>query len=542
MKEHIYIYIYKRSYRNVEMARTKSVKSRNNARSSTQQQDNYDVSELEQDDEASLLYMPPMNVPVSRSSKTQGRSGLASQESRSYSSRITNANGKGKKVARKEAVKVSKSKSAAEILDDISDIEEDDGFVFSRKAAPAVVEDSSKRKSRIDKHPGKRKNEINGEEAQSIEGSNGREPSRGKSAKTNSKPRTGPGKAFPVEAETPFPAKRLKSINIYDHESLTPQGSRIQNIAIPSSIQRMTLPVSDTPVMRRNQKMRQQSGVRRSSYGNRGKRISSTGNGYVAVPHEDVRVQDFYRHLDSSLPEPQRMKQILLWCCKRVLQSQGEEIRRIRENARNSSSTEEMAALSIARVFKEEIVRDLTDGKISTNWWNRPEDGGEGSASGYIATGIKRPNAQNIANEENIKVFETRLEELEKEKQAWMKQLENIQSESYDFKANITVQQQLTKEQSSEEALRQLEANNELYSKVESQIDKLYDSAHKLFSIAEYSKQVRTDNMARIARVLSARKIQSPPAESSSSSNPSETRRLEDTSLRDLLRSISRVG
>lgn len=119
----------------------------------------------------------------------------------------------------------------------------------------------------------------------------------------------------------------------------TPQSRKPKKIA---------LPFADTPIIRRNKEMRNkgsESSHRRSSTGMRGRRASSLidsgasngeqsdiertairvvqkltrGVSVTAVPHTDVELADFYKHIEQSLPEPRRMKQLLTWCGTRAL-------------------------------------------------------------------------------------------------------------------------------------------------------------------------------------------------------------------------------
>lgn len=39
----------------------------------------------------------------------------------------------------------------------------------------------------------------------------------------------------------------------------------------------------------------------------------------IALPHDDVDSSEFYKHIESSLPEPRRMRQLLTWCGTRAL-------------------------------------------------------------------------------------------------------------------------------------------------------------------------------------------------------------------------------
>jgi kinetochore protein Mis13/DSN1 len=91
------------------------------------------------------------------------------------------------------------------------------------------------------------------------------------------------------------------------------------------SATKIALPFADTPVIRRNKAMREGragKGERRSSLGLRGRRASSlidTGTSN-AVPHSEVDIADFYKHIESDgLPEPRRMRQLLTWCATRAM-------------------------------------------------------------------------------------------------------------------------------------------------------------------------------------------------------------------------------
>ena len=104
-----------------------------------------------------------------------------------------------------------------------------------------------------------------------------------------------------------------------------------------SDTTKIALPFADTPVIRRNKEMRKGSNEsRRSSLSNRGRRASSliesgTSNGSynslhtsfalmrLALPHDQVEAADFYKHIESGLLEPRRMRQLLIWCGTRAL-------------------------------------------------------------------------------------------------------------------------------------------------------------------------------------------------------------------------------
>ena len=90
----------------------------------------------------------------------------------------------------------------------------------------------------------------------------------------------------------------------------------------PAEASKVPLPTSDTPINNRNKEMRKKGkSNRRSSLGSRGRRASSLiENGQTATPHGDVKHGEFYKHITADgLPEPRRMKQLLMWCGERAL-------------------------------------------------------------------------------------------------------------------------------------------------------------------------------------------------------------------------------
>lgn len=146
---------------------------------------------------------------------------------------------------------------------------------------------------------------------------------------------------------------------------------------------------------------------RRASYHNRGKRILSIGNGYVGEPHEQIDPKEYYKFLDDSMPDPNRMRQLLVWCFKKTLQRHDEQ------QEQQSPSAETVKG--ITKVIGEEFLEGLTNGKISTSWYNRQDDDDQYNQ-------VMRPvvpNPLNESNEENIKIFEDKLIQLQQEKREW---------------------------------------------------------------------------------------------------------------------------
>lgn len=149
----------------------------------------------------------------------------------------------------------------------------------------------------------------------------------------------------------------------------------------------MPLQISDTPMIRRNQAMRaassssqQNQGKRKSSFGKRGNRASASfGEGRVSAPHESIPTEEFYRHVDSELPEAVRMRHLLVFLGKRL--SKGKE----KEGARESERER------LVRETQEEVLKDLLGAKCDTN----PAGGTKGRLMLEKPT---RPHPGNIEN------------------------------------------------------------------------------------------------------------------------------------------------
>lgn len=170
---------------------------------------------------------------------------------------------------------------------------------------------------------------------------------------------------------------------------------------------KISLPFADTPVIRRNKAMREGKmgkGERRSSLGLRGRRASSlieTGNSN-ALPHQEVEIPDFYKHIESEgLPEPRRMRQLLTWCATRAL---GEKS--------TGGEFEDQSARMAARIIQEELLKDLANRSEMSDWFSRED------APAPVKPLQTRPNPKNEQNAIKIKELEERIERLQANRHA----------------------------------------------------------------------------------------------------------------------------
>lgn len=181
------------------------------------------------------------------------------------------------------------------------------------------------------------------------------------------------------------------------------------------SATRIALPFADTPVIKRNKEMREnksKKGERRSSLSLRGRRASSlidsgSSNGEsdtnvrkdwltrsTALPHDEVEVADFYKHIESEgLPEPRRMRQLLTWCTTRSL-----------DQKPMGASFEESSAIAAARVIEDELLKDLANKSELSDWFSRED------APVMPKELPERPNPKNIQNSGKIAELEAQIE------------------------------------------------------------------------------------------------------------------------------------
>lgn len=166
---------------------------------------------------------------------------------------------------------------------------------------------------------------------------------------------------------------------------------------------KIALPFADTPIIRRNKEMRRGSGQghRRSSTGMRGRRASELidSGASNAVPHTEVETRDFYKHIEQSLPEPRRMKQLLTWCGARALPE------------KPSGNVKDINAIMAARAIQRELLDDFTSKSEMSDWFSR-----EDTVPSVL---IKKPNPQNERNASMLQELEQEIKRLQEEKAAW---------------------------------------------------------------------------------------------------------------------------
>ncbi|RDX56966.1 hypothetical protein OH76DRAFT_1491402 [Lentinus brumalis] len=188
--------------------------------------------------------------------------------------------------------------------------------------------------------------------------------------------------------------------------------------------------LQETPQIEKNKAMRGESGHRRRSSVSRGKRVSSSyeATGVISHPHTSVSVSSFFKHIDSELPEPQRARQLLIWCSNRSmneLADQSPQASTSRDRSTNSGKDPPPLSSTQAKILKateETLIRMLAEKKVDTNVY-----GGAGSQNGDAQRPL-RENEQNVKNRAREARFNAHIQRSKQEAEAW-KEL----SDSYDM-------------------------------------------------------------------------------------------------------------
>ncbi|KAI0649521.1 Mis12-Mtw1 protein family-domain-containing protein [Trametes meyenii] len=190
----------------------------------------------------------------------------------------------------------------------------------------------------------------------------------------------------------------------------------------------MPIAQQETPQIEKNKIMRGETGHRRRSSVSRGKRISSSfeTTGVISHPHTSVSVSSFFKHIDPELPEPQRARQLLMWCSNRAMNELADQTPQAGSSRRKSANSgKDPPPLSptqaeILKRTEDSLIRMIAERKVDTNVY-----GGAGSQSGDGRP--LRENEQNVKNRAREARFNAHIQQSKQEAEAW-KEL----SDSYD--------------------------------------------------------------------------------------------------------------
>lgn len=267
--------------------------------------------------------------------------------------------------------------------------------------------------------------------------------------------------------------------------------------------------------------------TRRLSYNSRGRRVSSMGNGFEGEPHQDVPVSEYYKHLDKSIPESDRMRQLLIWNLKTELDKEENELR----SDQRLLSAENQTVHNIAKTLTDELIQLLKGYSISTDWKD---------SSPHKTDSVLLPNPKNKTNLENIRKYTKELHALKSEKHEWESAYQRLTSlidtvateqDIEDFASNFK-NQNIPRDLSLDPSFANVERNfldiHQNLSKVQSDVDMLYFSGRQMERLTEsINKNGKEDLLKEISKLL-AKSLPKP--------MPQPDEKLTET--KDLLRAI----
>ncbi|CAH1766520.1 12607_t:CDS:2, partial [Entrophospora sp. SA101] len=139
---------------------------------------------------------------------------------------------------------------------------------------------------------------------------------------------------------------------------------------------------------------------RRTSEKRGKRRASSVRDGFL----------DFYRHIQPELPNPVRLKQLLMWCAQRTLGTQKHENEKV---------------LNIVKKVQKDVIRDLSENIISTSC----------ECVGNDDVVPKKLHPENEKNKTKLEALKKTLERLNKEEAEWDRLVSELNS-LYDSVSN----------------------------------------------------------------------------------------------------------
>ncbi|KAF8055568.1 Mis12-Mtw1 protein family-domain-containing protein [Lyophyllum atratum] len=169
---------------------------------------------------------------------------------------------------------------------------------------------------------------------------------------------------------------------------------------------------------------------RKSSVGGRGKRMSSSyeSTGVITQPHPTVADTAFFKHIDTDLPDAERVRQLLIWCSARASSSTASSSSSSSSHTTTTSSSSSnpnpppplpplsTKAAKALKATQDDIVRKLAERKVDLSLFGgRDEEMEEGEG------GEKKVNAQNVTNRTWEGVYGGHIRSAMEEEEAWKK-------------------------------------------------------------------------------------------------------------------------
>lgn len=131
------------------------------------------------------------------------------------------------------------------------------------------------------------------------------------------------------------------------------------------------------------------------------------------LPPENVKTFEYHRHIETELPGPVKMRQLMIWACKKA-------------NGSNNDTT-------ATAVISDKLVNALVNNEITTTWYQRPINN---NANDDTSAVYYLPNPQNQELTECIELYKSYHQKLEKECETW-ESLKLVSNTSKSVKSSV---------------------------------------------------------------------------------------------------------
>ena len=183
---------------------------------------------------------------------------------------------------------------------------------------------------------------------------------------------------------TPIPSNKMATVFVNGKTAFVSR-PRINEAFSPST------PTPSKQILENNRKKRRSSFAVVDSSTSTGATVNpNSTNLRVNLPPENVKTFEYHRHIETDLPGPVKMRQLMIWACKKAARPDGTD-----------------------RIISEKSVDGLISNEITTTWYQRPNNTVTDSAVYYL------PNPQNQELSECIELYKSYHKKLEKECELW---------------------------------------------------------------------------------------------------------------------------
>ena len=235
---------------------------------------------------------------------------------------------------------------------------------------------------------------------------------------------------------------------------------------------------------------------RRSSFSLRGKRKSSYGPIQQAV-HADVPMSDLCQHISVDLPDPVRLRQLLVYSLQRQIDALSSVLQPDETcvSEHQQQQQQQRVNMGVAQVLQEALLTPLLHKHLNTSWYHRPRD---------PVVIVSKPNPQNKELEMRARGYKCEVRRVRNMAAEWRQwrlsqQEQSINQEMKPDPQNNLADVSLDKALQMEHVGRLLSA--EIKADLGHQVDIFHAELNQLTNLNEVERQVLYPSMMAFLRI-----------------------------------------